>query len=84
MSCSPVIRSWRACPGSFEVIDELYRAELLPDARAVVVAVGRSLETGASISCGLGAPRRRRSDCRQYAWARRPYARPPGLQEHCS
>ena len=34
-------------PGSFEVVDELYRAELLPDARAVVVAIGRSHETGA-------------------------------------
>ena len=36
-------------PGSFEVVDELYRADLLPDARAVVVAIGRSHETGAFI-----------------------------------
>ena len=34
-------------PDRFEVVDELYRAELLPDARAVVVAIGRSHETGA-------------------------------------
>ncbi|MEM1094125.1 MAG: PVC-type heme-binding CxxCH protein [Bacteroidota bacterium] len=33
-------------PASFEVFDELYRAELLPDANAVVLAIGRSHETG--------------------------------------
>ena len=33
-------------PASFEVVDELYRAELLPDAQASVLAIGRSHETG--------------------------------------
>ena len=33
-------------PASFDVYDELYRAELNPDADAVVLAIGRSLETG--------------------------------------
>lgn len=36
----------RDVPSSFEIIDELYRAELLPDARAIVLATGRSHETG--------------------------------------
>ena len=34
-------------PASFEVFDELYRAELRPDAEASVLAIGRSHETGA-------------------------------------
>ena len=34
-------------PASFEIVDELYRAELLPDSRAIVLATGRSHETGA-------------------------------------
>lgn len=34
-------------PASFDVVDELYRSELLPDANASVLAIGRSLETGA-------------------------------------
>ncbi len=34
-------------PANFEITDELYRAELLPDAQAVVLAIGRSHETGA-------------------------------------
>ncbi|MDE2956253.1 MAG: ThuA domain-containing protein [Bacteroidota bacterium] len=34
-------------PANFDIVDELYRAELLPDARAIVVATGRSHETGA-------------------------------------
>ena len=34
-------------PASFEVVDELYRAELTPDAEASVLAIGRSHETGA-------------------------------------
>lgn len=34
-------------PASFEITDELYRAEILPDARAIVLAIGRSHETGA-------------------------------------
>ena len=34
-------------PASFDIFDELYRAELLPEAEAVVLAIGRSKETGA-------------------------------------
>ena len=34
-------------PASFDIVDELYRAELLPEAEAVVLAIGRSKETGA-------------------------------------
>ena len=34
-------------PGSFDIVDELYRAELLPGAEAVILAIGRSQETGA-------------------------------------
>ena len=34
-------------PVSFDVVDELYRAELMPDASASVLAIGRSPETGA-------------------------------------
>ena len=34
-------------PASFDVVDELYRAELMPDANASVLAIGRSQETGA-------------------------------------
>lgn len=37
----------RGVPLSFDIVDELYRAELLPDARAIVVATGRSHDTGA-------------------------------------
>ena len=37
----------RDVPANFVVTDELYRAELLPDARAIVLATGRSHETGA-------------------------------------
>lgn len=34
-------------PASFEITDELYRAEILPDAQAIVLAIGRSHETEA-------------------------------------
>ncbi len=34
-------------PTAFEIVDELYRAELLPESEAVVLAIGRSQETGA-------------------------------------
>ena len=34
-------------PASFDVVDELYRAELMPDANASVLAIGRSQKTGA-------------------------------------
>ncbi|GAB5518108.1 MAG: hypothetical protein RhofKO_03590 [Rhodothermales bacterium] len=33
-------------PAAFDVYDELYRADLLPDANAQVLAIGRSYETG--------------------------------------
>ena len=33
-------------PASFDIVDELYRAELRPDAAAVILAIGRSKETG--------------------------------------
>ena len=37
----------RDVPPSFEITDELYRAELLPESQAIVLAIGRSQETGA-------------------------------------
>ncbi len=36
----------RDVPASFDIVDELYRAELLPESEAVVLAIGRSKETG--------------------------------------
>lgn len=37
----------RGVPASFDVVDELYRAELNPDAEAMVLAIGRSKSTDA-------------------------------------
>ena len=37
----------RGVPASFDVVDELYRAELNPDAEAMVLAIGRSKTTDA-------------------------------------